>query len=132
MAGPCSVPSLLISVQRTLRTPLSMYFFRKGRGSSEESSFHPLIEIFPFLTSAPRIRRSAPYLSSHCMKSSGLVTAMLPTVTMLAPAAKAFSISSSVLIPPPKSTTREVSVVMAFNTASFTMCFDLAPSRSTT
>ena len=66
------------------------------------------------------------------MKRSELVTAMLPMVTILAPAANAFSMSFSVLIPPPKSTVRFVSVVIAFSTASFTICFDLAPSRSTT
>ncbi len=132
MAGPLSVPSLLISVQRTLCTPFSIYCLRKGRRSFEESSFQPLMEIFPFLTSAPRMSLSAPYFSSHSMKSAGLVTAMLPTVTIEAPLLNAFWMSSSVLIPPPKSTVSEVFSVMALNASTLTICFDLAPSRSTT
>ena len=66
------------------------------------------------------------------MNRSGLVTATLPTVTMAAPLSKAVCISSSVLIPPPKSTMRLVSVVIRRSTSTFTMCFDFAPSRSTT
>ena len=132
VAGPLSVPSLLISVQSTLQTPWSIYRRRKGSKSSCESSFHPLMLIFPFLTSAPKINLSAPYLSIHDRKRSGWVTAMLPTVTIEAPARNAFSRSSSVFIPPPKSTTKPVASVMARKTWSLTTCFDFAPSRSTT
>ena len=132
MAGPARVPSFEISVQSTFFTPASTYFLRKGRRSSLESSFQPLMLIFPCLTSAPRMMRSAPYVDNQPMNSSGCVTAMEPTVTIAAPEAKAFSISSSVLMPPPKSTVRFVSVVIAFSTTSLTICFDFAPSRSTT
>ena len=132
MAGPLSIPSLLISVHSTFLTPCAIYFFRKGIRSSSESSFQPLILTFPFLTSAPRISLSAPYCFNHERNSSGCVTAMLPTVTIAAPASNAFSISASVLMPPPKSTMRLVASVIARSTWSLTTCFDLAPSRSTT
>ena len=132
VAGPASVPSFEISVQSTVLTPASMYFLRKGSRSSVESSFQPLMLIFPLRTSAPSIMRSAPYFLSHPTNSSGCVTAMLPTVTIAAPASKAFSISSSVLMPPPKSTVRCVSVEIRRSTPALTICFDLAPSRSTT
>ena len=132
MAGPCRVPSFDISVQSTFFTPWSTYCFKNGSSSSAESSFHPFIEILPFLTSAPNISLSAPYSSSQLKNSSGFVTAMLPIVTMLAPASKAFFRSSSVFSPPPKSTFKFVASVIAFSTWSLTICFDFAPSRSTT
>ena len=132
IAGPLRVPSFEISVQRTFLTPNLMYFSKKGIKSSDEFSCHPLIDTLPLLTSAPKMILSAPYWFIHLISLSGLEIATLPMVTIDAPLSKAFSISVSVFIPPPKSTINEVFSVMLLNTSILTTCFDLAPSRSTT
>ena len=127
---PSIMPSLEMSVQATVFTPLSVSSFMNSYMSLPLPFVQPLVRTSPSSTSTPTAMCS-PYLSMAAFRNSGSSMAMVPSMTLSTPRARYLSMVFIERIPPPTSTFREVFETIFSMTSAFSSVPDFAPSRST-
>ena len=107
-----------------------------SRGASRKTASNEALKLKKILTRQGRsvrvVENHEAMLSTATSLHNGLNGRNERKVDIFAPFSNARLMSSSVFIPPPKSTIRLVADVISLSTSVLTTCFDFAPSRSTT